>query len=227
MPSIFDELTQEQLAAVLRGQSLADEGSMLDAQLAQLLGSDSQHAQYSSPLGAGLGGLADAIDDISGAYHAKALRGQRADNLKQQDALMADFAKLLKSKAEAAPAESLGLHAPAAARAPGVLASHRVPQSMQGHDITPEWGLDLSTPSNQPADPTALTDGWGVDFSAPQPNQPANPTELQPGWGVDLSAPAVPPSLADASGAMPGDVLPDMTQLPRRRQGRRPTLFTF
>lgn len=218
--NLFDSLTPEQLAALLRGQGLADEGSMLDAQLAQLLGQSPQHIEHVSPLGAGLGGLAEAVDGIGNAFHAKALRGERKANLGKQDALMADFARLLQSPRAATPSNQ-----PADPTA--ITDSWGVDLTPTAStDITPTWGLDLSSP-NQPADPTMLSDTWGIDLTPAPPNQPANPAEVQDGWGVDLSTPVVSPSLADASGAMPGGVIPDMTQLPRRRSGRRPTPFTF
>lgn len=152
---LFSQITPEQLAALLQGGTLQDQGGLLAQQLEQLLSQQPQHVEHSTPLGAGLGGIAEAGEGIANAFHAKALRGQQQQNLDAQGKLMGDFGALLRGPQQAAG-------------------------PMQGTEVTPQWGMDLSQPSvptsaqgptNQPADPTQIvddgSDGWGLDLSAP------------------------------------------------------------
>lgn len=171
---LFSQLTPEQLSALLQGGTLQDKGTLLQQQLEQLLGQQPQHVEHSTPLGAGLGGIAEAGEGIANAFHAKALRGQQQQNLDAQGKLMGDFGALLRGPQQAA-----------------------TNQPANPTEITPEWGMDLSQsdvptsalPPNQPADPTQIvddgSDGWGLDLSDPKHlaailrnAQPATPTQV-------------------------------------------------
>lgn len=102
--SLFSTLTPEQLAALLQGSTLQDKGSLLAEELQQLLASPTQHVEHSTPLGAGIGGLAEALDSGLNAYHVAALRGDQRRNLDQQSKLMSDFGALLRQPATTAAA---------------------------------------------------------------------------------------------------------------------------
>lgn len=169
MDSLFDNLTPEQLAALLQGSTLQDEGTLLQQQLAELLG-PTEHRQYSTPLGAGLGGIAEAMDGTANAFHAKALRGQQQQNLDAQGKLKGDFAQLLRGP-KPDPAAEFAL--PLAALKDSPLSA---PPMLEANADIPQdgvfpMGIDL-TPGNQPADPTQIvdngSDGWGLDLSDPK-----------------------------------------------------------
>lgn len=166
MDSLFDSLTPEQLAALLQGSTLQDEGSLLQQQLAELLG-PTEHRQYSTPIGAGLGGIAEALDGTANAFHAKALRGDQRKNLDAQAKLKGDFGALLRGPKDPAAEFALPAFAPRESplMAPPMLDSN-APVAADG--MMPE--LDLSA-RNQPEDPTQIvddgSDGWGLDMSHP------------------------------------------------------------
>jgi hypothetical protein len=101
---LFSQLTPEQLQALLQGGTLQDKGGLLAQQLEQLMG-PTEHREYSTPLGAGLGGIAEAMDGTANAFHAKALRGQQQQNIDAQGKLVGDYAQLLRPP-QAAPAGS-------------------------------------------------------------------------------------------------------------------------
>lgn len=151
---LFSQLTPEQISALLQGGTLQDKGTLLQQQLDALLGSGMQHQEHSSPLGAGLGGIGEALDGAANAFHAKALRGQQQQNIDAQGKLMGDFGALLRPQQAAA--------------APG---------PMQGTEVTPEWGIDLTQP--QAPGHEGLT----------QRTDPTRGTQVTPEWGLDLSAP--------------------------------------
>ena len=219
MDNLFDSLTPEQLEALLQGSTLQDKGSLLNEQLQQILAGDPQHVEHSTPLGAGLGGLAEALGQGVNAYHIKALRGDQQKNLDAQGKLKGEFGKLLRGpQAPGLPAEALSQYNPAPSMPPMVEApeAHGADVSIhagmpQQTDVTPSWGLDLSEPPkrNQPADPTAIvddgSDGWGIDLS--DAAQRASILGLSPLNGAQAS-----------SGPSP---LPDMTQLPPRKERKR------
>lgn len=174
---LFSQLTPEQLSALLQGSTLQDKGTLLQQQLEDLLAGGMQHQEHSTPLGAGLGGLAEALDGTANAFHAKALRGQQQSNLDAQGKLMGDFGQLLRG--------------PQQAPAPG---------PTQGTEVTPQWGMDLSgVPTSAPTSQTEISPQWGLDLTA---NQPADPTQIvddgSDGWGLDLSAPGHAEALAAA-----------------------------
>lgn len=241
--NIFDNLSPEQLAQLLRGAGLQEEGSLLDQQIQQLLAEgDPSLTQHISPGGAALGGLANALDKGMNAYQVKALRGDRKKNLSAQDQLMADFAKLLRSPqkpgaAPPMPAPSLpGMDPAELAAFPGfggASADHSDPNMMPMMDLTtPLADQEIISNPNPPyptgPDALEVSEGWGLDFSDPKYVQTLlehDPTQVRPGWGLDLSAPdtgAPMPSLAGLS-TQPA---PDPGALPPRR-GRRPTVFAF
>lgn len=221
--SIFDSLTPEQLAALLQGGTLQDQGSLLDEQIAQLLGSGTPHTEHTSPLGAGLGGLAEAIDGTANAFHVKALRGDRQKNLDAQQKLMGDFGALLRGPSQPHDVGAGLEHglSPMAHMGAGVDRSPAMGHSYEIGErgdtrMMPELDIGaLVSPSrNQPADPTAIVDdgsaGWGLDLS--------DPRHVSALIGVEPQ-----PSLADASQTQ----VPDMTSLPPRREGRRPRAFAY
>ena len=241
-PNLFDSLTPEQLAQLLRGRGLQEEGSLIDQQLAQLLADQPQMIQHSTPLGAGLGSIAYALESGVNAGQAKALRGQRKDNLSAQDRLTMEFAKLLRtpqtpSAPPPMPVPSLpGMDPAELAAFPGfggASADHSDPNMMPMMDLTtPIADQEIISNPNPPypTGPEALevSEQWGLDFSDPKYVQTLlehDPTQVRPGWGLDLSAPdtgAPMPSLAGLS-TQPA---PDPGALPPRR-GRRPTVFAF
>lgn len=100
--SLFSTLTPEQLAALLQGGTLQDKGSLLEQELQQLLAATPQHVEHSTPLGAGIGGLAEALNSGLNSYHVAALRGDQRRNLDDQSKLMADFGALLRQPQSAA-----------------------------------------------------------------------------------------------------------------------------
>ena len=163
---LFSQLTPEQLASLLQGGTLQDQGGLLAQQLEQLLGQGQQHREYSTPIGAGLGGIAEALDGTATAFHAKALRGDQQKNLDAQGKLMGEFGQLLRGpQAQATPN-----------------------QPANPSEMSSTWGVDLSqqptagamphepamdrTQLNQPQDPSAIvndgSDGWGLDLSDPK-----------------------------------------------------------
>lgn len=175
---LFSQLTPEQLSALLQGGTLQDQGTLLQQQLADLLGSGMQHREYSTPIGAGLGGIAEAMDGTANAFHAKALRGDQQKNLDAQGKLMGDFGALLRGPQQGAAAAPTNQPANPTELSStwGVdLSQPSVPTSAQGPmqsaEVSPEWGLDL-TQRNQPDDPTQIvdngSDGWGLDLSDPK-----------------------------------------------------------
>lgn len=221
MDSIFDSLTPEQLAALLQGGTLQDQGSLLDEQIAQLLGSGAPHTEHSTPLGAGLGGLAEAIDGTANAFHVKALRGDRQKNLDAQQKLMGDFGALLRGPSQPHDVGA-GLEHGLSPMAHGGIGADRAPMPTHGDEMAERGGrmmpeLDIGAfaapMGNQPADPTAIVDdgsaGWGLDLSDPR--------------HVSALISAEQPSLADAS----QQTVPDMMSLPPRREGRRPRAFAY
>lgn len=238
-PNIFDSLTPEQLAQLLRGAGLQEEGALLDQQIQQLLGDQPQFVQHSTPLGAGLGGIANAIEGGVNAYQVKALRGDRKKNLSAQDQLMAEFAKLLRSPqktgAPPMPAPSLpGMDPSELAVFPGfggASGDHSDPNMMPTLDLRPDLAdQEIVENPRRPvptgADALELTDEWGLDLSDPKHVQAMianDPTQVRPGWGLDLSGlDTTVPSLAGLSTAP----APDPSQLPPRR-GRRVGAFAY
>lgn len=193
---LFSQLTPEQLSALLQGDTLQDQGGLLAQQLQDLLQGGMQHQEHTTPLGAGLGGIAEAMDGTANAFHAKALRGQQQQNIDAQGKLMGDFGALLRGPQQAPPAAG----------------------PMQGTEVTPEWGMDLSQPPPSPMQGTEVTPQWGLDLSQPSgdpsvtsfptPTQPtpipspANQTEIvengSDGWGLDLSHPGQAEAIAKA-----------------------------
>lgn len=101
---LFSQLTPEQLQALLQGGTLQDKGGLLAQQLEQLMG-PAEHREYSTPLGAGLGGIAEAMTGTANAFHAKALRGQQQENIDAQGDLVGKYAQLLRPP-QGAPAGS-------------------------------------------------------------------------------------------------------------------------
>ena len=222
MDDLFSQLTPEQLAALLQGGTLQEQGGLLDTELAQLLADAPQHVEHSTPLGAGLGGLAEALGQGVNAYHVKALRGDRAKNLEAQQKLMGDFGALLRGpRPPASPMQT-------------------------GEMIPGEWGVDLTQPTSPMQTGEYVSGEWGLDLAQPSPMQSG---DIVPGQcGLDLSSPGaaagsisraprginpdlemalpdgVGPDLSGASSAPA--VAVDMTQLPRRKE-RRPTAFAF
>ncbi len=184
---LLSQLTPEQLSALLQGGTLQDKGTLLQQQLADLLGSGMQHQEHSTPLGAGLGGIAEALDGTANAFHAKALRGQQQQNLDAQGKLMGDFGALLRGP-QKDPASEFALPAFGPSSPPMVDAGPVQRDPMHG-GVFPELDLTAAAPSdpmrggvfpemdltakpNQPADPTAIvddgSDGWGLDLSDPK-----------------------------------------------------------
>lgn len=141
---LFSQLTTEQLAALLQGGTLQDQGGLLEQQLAQLLGQGEEHRQYSTPLGAGLGGIAEASTGIANAFHAKALRGQQQQNIDAQGKLMGDFGALLRGPKDPAAEFSMPSF-PMREReptAPPMVDAGTTPKSPMHGGVMPE--LDLS-----------------------------------------------------------------------------------
>lgn len=170
---LFSRLTPEQLSALLQGGTLQDQGGLLAQQLQDLMGSGMQHQEHTTPLGAGLGGIAEALDGTANAFHAKALRGDQQKNLTAQQELMGRFGALLGGGSQSgAPAN----------------------QPADPTQISSQWGMDLSQPTmaGAPANSQATPDRGMM--LAPPPNQPADPTQVvdngSEGWGLDLSDPA-------------------------------------
>jgi hypothetical protein len=156
--NLFDSLTPEQLAALLQGSTLQDEGTLLQQQLADLLAGGMQHQEHSTPLGAGLGGIAEALDGTANAFHAKALRGDQRKNLDAQAKLKGDFGALLRGPKDPASEFALPAFAPREQplSAPPLLEAN---PDVPAGGVMP-MGLDLSTPvptsAQQPI--TASTD---------------------------------------------------------------------
>lgn len=152
--SILDSLTPEQLAALLQGSTLEDESSLLQQQLAELLG-PTEHRQYSTPLGAGLGGIAEALDGTVNAFHAKALRGDQRKNLDAQAKLKGDFGALLRGPQDPAAGFELPFfERPPEYSAPPLL---DVNAPLPADGMMPE--IDLTVPTSAPITP-------GTDVSA-------------------------------------------------------------
>lgn len=150
--TLFDSLTPEQLAALLQGSTLQDEGTLLQQQLAELLG-PTEHRQYSTPIGAGLGGIAEAIDGTANAFHAAALRGDQRKNLEAQGKLKGDFAQLLRGP-QRDPASEFALPAAALRAAP-----LSAPPMLEANADIPAggvfpMGLDLTVPTSAPITPS-------------------------------------------------------------------------
>lgn len=138
----FANLTPEQLSQLLQGGVLQDQGSLLDRELEQLLGKPAQHMEHTSPLGAGLGGLAEALDGTANAFHAKALRGDRQKNLEAQSKMVGSFGDLLRgplAQAGAAVPPAAGMSAALIdprryrnAQRPGIVSQDETPLSAFG-----------------------------------------------------------------------------------------------
>lgn len=140
----FANLTPEQLNQLLQGGVLQDQGSLLDRELEQLLGAPTQHVEHTSPIGAGLGAIAEALDGTANAFHAKALRGERAKNLEAQSKMVGSFGDLLRGpsapQAGAAASPAAGMSAaPVAdlrryrnAQRPGIVSQDETPLSAFG-----------------------------------------------------------------------------------------------
>lgn len=149
MDSLFDSLTPEQLAALLQGSTLQDEGTLLQQQLAELL-APTEHRQYSTPIGAGLGGIAEAIDGTANAFHAKALRGDQRKNLDAQAKLKGDFGALLRGPKD--PSSEFAL--PFFERQP----EYSAPPLLDANAPLPADGMmpevDLTVPTSAPITPS-------------------------------------------------------------------------
>jgi hypothetical protein len=228
MDNLFDSLTPEQLEALLQGSTLQDKGSLLNEQLQQLMAGDPQHVEHSTPMGAALGGLAEALGQGVNAYHVKALRGDQQKNLDAQGKLKGDFGKLLRSpKAPGMSPDELAPYSPSPSMPPMMAAPEEHAPDVSIHagmpsqsDIAPSWGLSAPK-QNQPTDPTAIvddgSDGWGIDFS-----HPGYVEALARGRERDAQAAAPPVSTLDGAQASSGpSPLPDMTQLPPRKERKR------
>lgn len=206
---LFSQLSPEQLSALLQGGTLQDKGGLLAQQLQDLLAQPDGHVEHSTPLGAGLGGIADVLNGTANAFHVKALRGQQQQNVDAQGKLMSDFGQLLRrpQAAAAAPAQ-----APQAT--PGLGMDLSGPTGEQGITSFP-------TPTTQTPIPPAAqqgeivdngSDGWGMDLSgkgqvehmlkALRGKMPADQTAMSPEWGIDLTQ-------------------PQLASIPSRRGGRR------
>lgn len=211
--SLFDSLSPEQLAALLQGSTLQDQGGLLEQQLADLLGGGMQHREHSTPIGAGLGGIAEALDGTANAFHAKALRGDQQKNLDAQGKLKGEFASLLRGPKDPAAEFSMPPFPQRAPSTPPMVGAGPTPQSPMHGGVMPE--LDISPPGNQPSDPTEIVNdgssGWGLDLSAPG-HAEALAASLRgqsgaPTPGMDISA------LPEVAGAQ----LPDIKKLLAQR----------
>jgi hypothetical protein len=101
--SIYQSLPPDVLAQLLQGGVLQDQGSLLDQEIAQLLGEPATPQQHSTAMGAGLGGLGEALDKTGNSFLVSALRKQRGENLGQQSQLVGKWGELLRPPAASEP----------------------------------------------------------------------------------------------------------------------------